>query len=152
MRHNNTRRRSDSRRRCGRGPVPLGFEEVAPGTIRAVLVITDERFLDHDTGSRHPERPDRLRAALAGVTAVVTGLCYSSADYGDLVRRLVPLAPRTVAVLEGGYDLEATRASSYAVAGALLGLDLRSEPASGAGPGMEIVRAAARLATSDGMQ
>lgn len=42
----------------------------APGTIRAVLVITDERFLDHDTGYRHPEKPDRLRAALAGVTAV----------------------------------------------------------------------------------
>ena len=80
------------------------------------------------------------------------GLCYSSSDYGDLVRRLMPLAPRTVAVLEGGYDLEATRASSYAVAGALLGLDLRPEPASGAGPGMEIVRAAARLAASDGMQ
>ena len=35
-----------------------------------MLVITDERFLDHDTGHRHPERPDRLRAALAGVAAV----------------------------------------------------------------------------------
>ena len=40
----------------------------------AVLVITDERFLDHDTGRRHPERPDRLRAALAGVAAVDTEL------------------------------------------------------------------------------
>ena len=80
----------------------------------------------------------------------LTGLFYSSSDYGDLVRRLLPLAPRTVAVLEGGYDLEATRASSCAVAGALLGLDLRPEPASGAGPGMEIVRAAARLAAGDG--
>ena len=79
----------------------------------------------------------------------LTGLCYSSSDYGDFVRRLMPLAPRTVAVLEGGYDLEATRASSYAVAGALLGLDLRPEPASSAGPGMEVVRAAARLAACD---
>lgn len=375
MRHHNTRWRSTSRKRCGRGPGPLGFDEEAAGTIRDVLLITDERFLDHDTGSRHPERPDRLRAALAGVTAVdaelladsrtprraerselelvhrpemidrvaaiaelggghldadtpmgeasfdaallaagavlsavehlgagastrstsgeaeaycivrppghhataftsmgfclfnsvavaaaslaetgqrvaivdidahhgngtqdlflrredvlyasihqyplypgtgalnergvgpgegftinvplpggatgeaaraaldeviipvverfapdwllisagydghradpLCGLCYSSSDYGDFVRRLMPLAPRTVAVLEGGYDLEATRASSYAVAGALLGLDLRPEPASGAGPGMEVVRAAARLAASDGMQ
>ena len=76
----------------------------------------------------------------------LTGLCYSSSDYGDFVRRLMPLAPRTVVVLEGGYDLEATRASSYAVAGALLGLDLRPEPSSRAGPGMEVVRAAARLA------
>ena len=82
----------------------------------------------------------------------VAGLCYSASDYGDFVRRLVPLAPRTVAVLEGGYDLDATRASSYAVTGALLGLDLRPEPASGAGPGMEIVRAAARLAALDGSQ
>ena len=82
----------------------------------------------------------------------LTGLCYSASDYGDFVRRLVPLAPRTVAVLEGGYDLDATRASSYAVTGALLGLDLRPEPASGAGPGMEIVKAAARLAALDGSQ
>ena len=80
----------------------------------------------------------------------LTGLCYSASDFGDFVRRLMPLSPRTVAVLEGGYDLEATRASSYAVTGALLGLDLRPEPASGAGPGMEVVKAAARLAARDG--
>ena len=79
----------------------------------------------------------------------LTGLCYSASDYGDFVRRLMPLAPRTVVVLEGGYDLEATTASSYAVAGALLGLDLRPEPASRAGPGMEVVRAAAHLAAHD---
>ena len=82
----------------------------------------------------------------------LTGLCYSASDYGDFVRRLMPLAPRTVAVLEGGYDLEATRASSYAVTGALLGLDLHPEPASGAGPGMDVVKAAARLAALDGSQ
>ena len=75
----------------------------------------------------------------------LTGLGYSASDYGDLVRRLMPLASRTVAVLEGGYDLDATRASSYAVTGALLGLALHPEPASGAGPGMEVVEAAARL-------
>ena len=79
----------------------------------------------------------------------LTGLCYSASDYGDFVRRLMPLAPRTVAVLEGGYDLDATSASSYAVTGALLGLDLHPEPASTAGPGMEVVEAAARLAALD---
>ena len=79
----------------------------------------------------------------------LTGLGYSASDYGDFVRRLMPLAPRTVAVLEGGYDLDATRASSYAVTGALLGLDLHPEPASGAGPGMEAVEAAARLSARD---
>ena len=75
----------------------------------------------------------------------LTSLCYSASDIGDLVRRLLPLAPHTVAVLEGGYDLEATRASSCALTGALLDVDLRPEPASGAGPGMEVVRAAAAL-------
>ena len=35
-----------------------------------MLVVTDERFLDHDTGPFHPERPDRLRAALSGVRDV----------------------------------------------------------------------------------
>lgn len=84
----------------------------------------------------------------------LTGLGYSASDYGDFVRLLMALAPRTVAVLEGGYDLDATRASSYAVTGALLGLDLHPEPASGAGPGMEVVEAAARLEaeTSGGSQ
>ena len=79
----------------------------------------------------------------------LTGLCYSASDYGDMVRSLVTLAPRTVAVLEGGYDLEAVANSSYAVAGALLDIELRPEPASGGGPGMEVVTAAARLAVLD---
>ena len=79
----------------------------------------------------------------------LTGLRYSASDFGDFVRTLTALAPRTVAVLEGGYDLAATRASSYAVTGALVGLDLRPEPASGAGPGMEVVAAAAQLAASE---
>ena len=48
-------------------------------------------------------------------------------------------------MLEGGYDLEATAASSYAVAGALLDLDLRPEAATEGGPGMDTVRTAARL-------
>ncbi len=33
----------------------------------SVLWITDERFLDHDTGRAHPERPARLGAVLDGV-------------------------------------------------------------------------------------
>ncbi len=32
-----------------------------------LLVVTDERFLEHDTGFGHPERPGRLDAAIAGV-------------------------------------------------------------------------------------
>jgi acetoin utilization deacetylase AcuC-like enzyme len=34
----------------------------------AVLVYADERFLRHDTGPYHPERPERLSAVLDGLT------------------------------------------------------------------------------------
>ena len=126
-------------------PLPPGATgEVARAALDEAIIPVVDRFA-----------PDWLliSAGYDGHRAdPLTGLCYSSSDYGDFVRRLMPLAPRTVAVLEGGYDLEATRASSYAVAGALLGLDLRPEPASGAGPGVEVVRAAARLAARDEVQ
>ncbi len=119
-------------------PLPAGATgDVARAALDEVIIPAVERF-----------DPDWLliSAGYDGHRAdPLTGLCYSSSDYGDFVRRLMPLAPRTVAVLEGGYDLEATSASSYAVAGALLGLDLRPEPASRSGPGMEVVRAAAHL-------
>ena len=126
-------------------PLPPGATgEVARAALDEAIIPVVERFA-----------PDwlLLSAGYDGHRAdPLCGLCYSSSDYGDFVRRLMPLASRTVAVLEGGYDLEATRASSYAVAGALLGLDLRPEPASRAGPGMEVVRAAARLAACDGVR
>jgi acetoin utilization deacetylase AcuC-like enzyme len=38
-----------------------------------VLVETHERYLDHDTGAGHPERPARLRAVLAGIEASRAG-------------------------------------------------------------------------------
>ena len=47
--------------------------------------LYSERFLDHDTGPAHPERPDRLRAILAGMAAAglqqkVIALPFSAAD------------------------------------------------------------------------
>jgi acetoin utilization deacetylase AcuC-like enzyme len=33
----------------------------------AVLVVTDTRFFDHDTGAHHPERPERLGAVIRGL-------------------------------------------------------------------------------------
>lgn len=40
------------------------------GTLRGVLLlVSDERCLDHTAGRSHPERPDRLRAAMEGVEA-----------------------------------------------------------------------------------
>ncbi|MDE0115483.1 MAG: histone deacetylase [bacterium] len=48
----------------------------------SVLWITDERFLDHDTGRSHPERPARLRAVIDGV------------QRAGLADALVPTEPR----------------------------------------------------------
>ncbi len=51
----------------------------------SVVLFSHERCLDHDPGYGHPERPDRLRAALAGLDA---------AEFGsDVVRVVAPLAP-----------------------------------------------------------
>jgi acetoin utilization deacetylase AcuC-like enzyme len=47
-----------------------------------VLLVTDPRFLDHDTGKRHPEAPVRLDAVLAGIAR-------SGVD-----EALVPVEPR----------------------------------------------------------
>lgn len=48
----------------------------------AVLFCTHERYLDHDPGRGHPERPARLEAVLDGV------------HRADLADALVPLSPR----------------------------------------------------------
>ncbi|MEQ8841567.1 MAG: histone deacetylase [Acidimicrobiales bacterium] len=77
----------------------------------------------------------------------LTDLGYTSADIADLVTDVQALAPagRTVVLLEGGYDLDAVRDSSAAVAAALLGERHRPEPASHGGPGAGIVEATRRL-------
>jgi hypothetical protein len=48
-----------------------------------------------------------------------------------------------MAFLEGGYDLEALARSAAACVGALAGEIVRPEPATGAGPGMNVVQEAA---------
>jgi acetoin utilization deacetylase AcuC-like enzyme len=58
-----------------------GYRGAYPEVV-AVLLVTDPRFLEHDTGPGHPERPARLDAVLAGL---------QSADLGQA---LVPTAPR----------------------------------------------------------
>lgn len=82
----------------------------------------------------------------------ITDLGYTATDFGELMGSLGSLVPpnRTVVVLEGGYDLDAVRASSAAVVARLLGEVLRPEPASGGGPGREIVDAARRLHRGEG--
>jgi len=55
-----------------------------------VLFLTHERYLDHNLGRGHPERPDRLRSVLTGV---------EEAGLGEALLRGVPRAA-TVAELE----------------------------------------------------
>ena len=50
---------------------------------RVLLVVTDERCIDHSAGRNHPERPDRLVAALDGV---------AQAGIDDALRWAVPTA------------------------------------------------------------
>jgi len=77
----------------------------------------------------------------------LTDLGYTSADVADMVADIRSLAPpsRTVVLLEGGYDLDAVRDCSAAVAAELVGAVHRPESATSGGPGMEIIDAARRL-------
>ena len=75
-------------------------------------------------------------------------VALSSGDFGGLTRRLLALAPkgRTIAFLEGGYDLVALGASVAACLAALAGGSLEPEPPSaGSGRGLDVVAAASEL-------
>ena len=77
-------------------------------------------------------------------------LAWTAGDYAALARRVAELAPapgRTIAFLEGGYDLAALRASAGATASVLAGAASAvadDEGPSGGGPGIEIVARTAR--------
>ena len=83
----------------------------------------------------------------------LTGLGLQSGDFADLAARVRELAPagRTVAFLEGGYDLEALRDSVAATASALVGGSRRPEPATAGGPGAVVVRAVHDLHDPDAL-
>jgi acetoin utilization deacetylase AcuC-like enzyme len=73
----------------------------------------------------------------------LTDLGLSAGDFAALTSRAVEHVPpgRTVAMLEGGYDLEALTASTAAVLGILAGLapDLDAERVTSGGPGGDAV-------------
>jgi acetoin utilization deacetylase AcuC-like enzyme len=76
----------------------------------------------------------------------LAGLAWTSGDYADLAAMVAGWAPapgRTVAFLEGGYDLDALADSVAATAATLAGAPLRPEPASSGGPGRDLVTAVA---------
>jgi acetoin utilization deacetylase AcuC-like enzyme len=74
----------------------------------------------------------------------LTGLGLSSADFADLTRRALEMAPpgRRLAFLEGGYDLQALHDSAGAFVAALVGQEHRPEAPTSGGPGRAIVDAA----------
>jgi len=67
----------------------------------------------------------------------LTNLGLSSGDVGTLVARICSLVPtsRSIAVLEGGYDLEALALCTQATVGALLGEGTSPEAPTTGGPG-----------------
>ncbi|MET0902249.1 MAG: histone deacetylase [Acidimicrobiales bacterium] len=107
------------------------------------LLVTHERYLDHDLGRGHPERPDRLRSVLAGIEAAglgeaVTTLPPRPASAEELGRvhddQLVALIQRSSA--EGGGWLDgdtATVAASYDAAVLAAGAGLAAIEALDAG-------------------
>ena len=85
------------------------------------------------------------------------GLAWSAGDYALLTARaqtLVPGAGHTLAVLEGGYDLDALRRSVTATASGLLSVDVRPEPLTSGGPGADAVLNASMVRTEldDGLR
>lgn len=74
-------------------------------------------------------------------------LAWSTGDYDLLARLATALVPsgRTIAFLEGGYDLAALAGGAAATVGALAGARLQTEAPSTGGPGREWVPLARRL-------
>jgi acetoin utilization deacetylase AcuC-like enzyme len=75
----------------------------------------------------------------------LTDLGLTAGDFGLLTARARSFVPdgRCIAMLEGGYDLEALAASATATLGALAGVNVVPEAPSGGGPGVAAVAAAA---------
>jgi acetoin utilization deacetylase AcuC-like enzyme len=71
----------------------------------------------------------------------LTDLALSAGDFADLTGRLARLVPpgRRLAVLEGGYDLDALTASTIGCMAALAGEDLHPEQPTSGGPGRAVV-------------
>jgi acetoin utilization deacetylase AcuC-like enzyme len=73
----------------------------------------------------------------------ITDLGLTAGDFAALTSRALQFVPagRVLAMLEGGYDLDALTASTRAVLGALAGEALSTEAASNGGPGADAVDA-----------
>jgi acetoin utilization deacetylase AcuC-like enzyme len=119
-------------------PMPPGATgDVYRAALDEVVLPTLERF-----------RPDWLLLS-AGFDAhrndPLTDLELTAGDFAAMTAILRATVPsgRTIAFLEGGYDLEALERSVAAAVVALAGEEYVPEPPSAGGPGREAVRAAA---------
>jgi acetoin utilization deacetylase AcuC-like enzyme len=67
----------------------------------------------------------------------ITDLGLTAGDFAVLTTRAMSLMPpgRTIAMLEGGYDLDALSASTRAVLGVFAGAEVASQPTTAGGPG-----------------
>jgi acetoin utilization deacetylase AcuC-like enzyme len=76
----------------------------------------------------------------------LTGLGLTAGDFADLTERVMRLVPpgHLVAVLEGGYDLDALHDCAAACVARLAGASYRPEPATSGGPGLAVVDAVRR--------
>jgi len=76
----------------------------------------------------------------------LTNLGLTSGDFALITRRLCEFVPpgRRIALLEGGYDLQALTDSTAAALGALGGVDVRPEVPTCGGPGYHVIIAARR--------
>ncbi len=75
-------------------------------------------------------------------------LAWSAGDYATLTQRVLSFVPqpgRFLAFLEGGYDLDALRASVTATVAAMAGARVDTERPTSGGPGSEVVALVARL-------
>lgn len=73
----------------------------------ATAFISDARFAEHETGSAHPERPDRIRAVARAVRQA--GLVESADPYPDFAIEFGPLLARASTPL---VELDAPEAAS----------------------------------------
>lgn len=80
----------------------------------------------------------------------LTELGLAAGDFADLTDALSALVPagHRMAILEGGYDLEALAHSAGACVARLAGLEYRPEPSTSGGPGAGVVAQAGQLRRS----
>ena len=104
-------------------------------------LIDDDRFLSHDTGPHHPERPERILAIRESIAAQPWSR--------DLVR-LTPL-PADIAVIENSHTLEYIRRAAHSCATGAAYLDTPDVAVCAASYAVAVLAAGAPLVLAEAM-